>query len=246
MSQSQAASPRETCSSIIELRQYTLRPGKRDILIDIFEREFIEAQESAGIEIIGQFRDLDNPDRFVWLRGYPDMSTRPRTLEAFYTSAAWKARRDEINEILVDYSNVLLLRPAWPGSGFPPSNRPANRVPMGLVTATICPLNSTPGDEFLEFFNDTLKPTLTEGGAPCLAAFVNELSANNYPRLPLREGENVFVWFTFFATQISYDRHISALTRSSSWPHLRENLQEWLIKPFETLKLNPARRSRLG
>jgi hypothetical protein len=24
------------------------------------------------MEVIGQFRDLDRPERFVWMRGFPD------------------------------------------------------------------------------------------------------------------------------------------------------------------------------
>ncbi len=30
------------CCPVVELRQYTLHPGKRDILIELFDREFIE------------------------------------------------------------------------------------------------------------------------------------------------------------------------------------------------------------
>ncbi|PYL74556.1 MAG: hypothetical protein DMF26_10535, partial [Verrucomicrobia bacterium] len=53
----------QTCCPIVELRQYTLHPGKRDVLIDLFDREFVESQEALGMKIIGQFRDLDNPNR---------------------------------------------------------------------------------------------------------------------------------------------------------------------------------------
>lgn len=60
--------------AIIELRQYTLHPGRRDELIELFDREFVETQEDAGIVVLGQFRDLDAPDRFVWLRGFRDMA----------------------------------------------------------------------------------------------------------------------------------------------------------------------------
>ena len=59
----------QTCCPIVELRQYTLHPGQRDVLIDLFDREFVESQEALGMKIVGQFRDLDNPNRFVWLRG---------------------------------------------------------------------------------------------------------------------------------------------------------------------------------
>lgn len=38
------------CCPVVELRQYTLHPGKRDVLIDLFDREFIEPQEALGIK----------------------------------------------------------------------------------------------------------------------------------------------------------------------------------------------------
>jgi hypothetical protein len=72
-----------TYSPILELRQYTLHPGRRDDLIELFDREFVETQEAVGIQVIGQFRDLDKPDRFVWLRGFNDMPGRAQSLTAF-------------------------------------------------------------------------------------------------------------------------------------------------------------------
>src|SRR5258708_4532773 len=57
-------------TSVVELRQYTLRGGRREDLISLFEREFIESQEALGVRVLGIFRDLDDPDRFVWTRGF--------------------------------------------------------------------------------------------------------------------------------------------------------------------------------
>lgn len=45
---------RQSCCSIIELRQYTLGHGKRDVMIELFEREFIESQETLGMTLVGQ------------------------------------------------------------------------------------------------------------------------------------------------------------------------------------------------
>ena len=69
---------------VVELRQYTLRPGQRDVLIELFDRALVESQEAEGMAIVGQFRDLDDPDRFVWIRGFDDMPSRARALAAFY------------------------------------------------------------------------------------------------------------------------------------------------------------------
>ncbi|NPC79705.1 NIPSNAP family protein, partial [Pyxidicoccus fallax] len=110
--------PMDSHDAILELRQYTLKPGQRDTLFELFEREFLESQEAVGMSIPGQFRDLDRPDRFVWLRGFPDLHTRKARLEAFYGGPIWKAHRQAANETMLDSSNVLFLKPARPGSGF--------------------------------------------------------------------------------------------------------------------------------
>ena len=60
-----------TTTNLIELRQYLLHAGQRDTLIDVFDRELVEAQEAVGMDVLGQFRDPQRPDYFVWLRGVP-------------------------------------------------------------------------------------------------------------------------------------------------------------------------------
>jgi len=100
------AQPPQTCCPIVELRQYTLHPGKRDVLIDLFDREFVESQEALGMKVIGQFRDLDNPNRFVWLRGFLDMPSRAQALKDFYGGATWKAHREAANATMIDSDNV--------------------------------------------------------------------------------------------------------------------------------------------
>lgn len=170
-----------TCCHILELRQYTLKPGARDTLIELFDREFVETQEAEGMRIVGQFRDLDRPERFVWLRGFPDMTVRARALDAFYHGPTWKTHGKAANATMVDSSNVLLLRPVRPFSL--PAARGANR-PARTLYATIVYLDRAPTDEVLARFD-----------APALGVFTTEYGANTYPALPVREGEHVVVVF---------------------------------------------------
>ena len=48
-------------SAVIELRRYKMRPGGRDELVALFEREFIETQEAVGLQILGIFREPMRP-----------------------------------------------------------------------------------------------------------------------------------------------------------------------------------------
>lgn len=241
-----------TCCPVLELRQYTLHSGKRDQLIELFEREFIESEEALGMRLVGQFCDLDNPDRFVWLRGFTDMATRAQALQEFYGGPVWKAHRATANETMIDSDNVLLLRPARPGSAFSLANRErqpvgANENPPGLVVATICHLkDGASGDELAELFEGKIRPELSRTGAPVLAAFVTEKHPNTFPALPVREGANVFVWFSIFPDTTAYERHLAVRAGSSAWKnHIADTLRSRLKEEPEILRLLPTPRSRL-
>jgi NIPSNAP len=155
-------------SEVVELRQYTLHPGQRDVLVDIFLRHFVDGQQAAGMRILGTYYDLDDPDRFVWLRGFPDMAARKDALTRFYfESDAWRTYGPAANATMVDSTDVLLLRPV-------------NDVPLPvapLLTAAIEPLAGQ-------------KPV---NGKAC---FETEPAENNFPRLPVRSDGPKFVWFT--------------------------------------------------
>lgn len=169
---------------IVELRQYTLRPGARDTLIDLFEREFVTGQEAAGITVGGRFRDLDDPDRFVWLRSFPDMAARERALHAFYAGPVWQAHREAANATMLDSDDVLLLR--GPGFAAPDTGGP--------VVATLC--HPRDAAAFAGEFERRLRPALTAAGSPPLAVHRTEHAENTFPALPVRTGEEVFLWFT--------------------------------------------------
>jgi NIPSNAP len=236
-----------THSPVVELRQYTHHPGRREALIELFEREFIETQEATGMKVIGQFRHFEHPNSFVWLRGFQDMPSRLRALTDFYDGPVWKAHRAAANATLVDSDNVLLLRPARPGSGFkleqPRPNRGAALVPDTLVVATICYLKEPATPELLEVLERSLVPPLVLAGAQMLASFVTEDHPNTYPRLPVRGGEAVLVWFLGFTDLAAYERHLIAL--ESSDPDFSTRLEPWEARPSETLRLSPTARSQL-
>lgn len=230
---------------VLELRQYTLRPGQRDVLIELFEREFVEPQEALGMTLFGQFRDLDGPDRFVWLRGFADMPARAAALATFYDGPVWQAHRDVANATMLDSDNVLLLRPARPESAFARGVRPTPSQPMPskVVVATLFYF-ATPIDDAVEaYFDTTIVPLLTGAGAHWLATLVTEAATNTFPRLPVREGEHVLACFTAFDSQASYLRHADALAASAPWRAAADELRHRSIRS-ETLRLAPTARSR--
>lgn len=160
---------------IVELRQYTLHPGARDAFVELFETNFVESQEELGVQVFGTFRDLADPDRFVWLRAFPDMAARRTALEAFYgvPAPAWRDNRDAARTAIATADDVLLLA-AEPGWSLPPrSERPpvgAAEVPSSVVVVTVW-------------------PGPVDLGVPAL---VTADEVNTYPALPVR-GDRVAV-----------------------------------------------------
>lgn len=203
---------------VIELRQYTLHPGKRDVLIDLFEREFVESQEAAGIKVIGTFHDLDDPDRFVWIRAFDGMTARLAALQAFYFGPVWAEHRDAANATMIDSDNVLLLRVAPDGWALPQGTRApqgATEIPNGFFVANIDYLDAA-ADPSLA---DEVRAKLTKAGITAFAIGVTESTPNDFPRLPVRD-EHVLVWFALFPDEASY-RRVGRITEAPRQEVLR-------------------------
>jgi hypothetical protein len=218
---------------VIELRQYTLHPGQRDVLIALFEREFVEPQEAAGLRVVGTFRDLDDPDRYVWLRGFADLAMRPVALAAFYDGPVWQRHRTAANATMVDSDDVLLLRAV---------NPQAQVGAAGVVTATICPLGAGAPDALVSQFERLVRPQWLAAGADWLVGLVTDTAPNNYPRLPVREGESAIVWLSGFADEAAQRRHTEQLAALPEWAAWRTHL----AAAPQTLQLAPTARSAIA
>lgn len=236
---------------VVELRQYTLRPGQRDVLIELFDRELVESQEAAGMAIVGQFRDLDDPDRFVWIRGFASMPARAAALAGFYGGPAWKAHRARANATMIDSDNVLLLRPVTAQSGFPAPA--AARLPAGNGPAATSRVLVTLyygarpfGPAFADFFDREVRPVLTETGAAPLACLETEAAENTFPALPVRAGENVFAWLARFPSPAHLSDHLGRLSRSGAWrDRVLPALSPMITGEAQRLRLAPTTRSLL-
>lgn len=241
------ASIQDTQLEVIELRQYTLQPNKRDVLIDLFDRELVETQEAVGMTVMGQFRDLDHPDLFVWLRGFKSMETRLRGLTAFYGGPTWQAHAEAANATMLDSDNVLLLRPAWEGAHLPTdlarrASQDATAIPPGVVDITIFYLEAPASAELLAFCRERMARVLSTGGAAAQGWYTTEPSENDFRRLPVRANEHVLVGVAVFPDITWFD----AFGRSNLWAReVAPQLAQWPIRSTETHRLVPTARSAI-
>jgi hypothetical protein len=235
---------------VVELRQYTLHPGRRDALVRLFDQHLVESQEAAGMDVIGQFRDLDDPDRFVWLRGFPDLTSRHRALSDFYGGAAWAEHSEAANATMVDFDDVLLLRALAPGSGVPAgevARPPVDSAPgpPSVVTATVYRLVGPVTPAVLELVLDVLEPQLRCRGVGNHGLLQTEPGPNTFPSLPVREGENVVVRLARFDDLDSRAAVLRDLGASSAWQSGQRQLAAHLLAPALELRLAPTARSLL-
>jgi len=230
-------SPDAGCCAVVELRQYTLKPDQRDVLIDLFDRHFIESQEATGATIIGQFRDRQRADRFVWLRGFNDMTSRHEALERFYGGPVWAAHRTAANSTMLSSDDVLLLKPARPELRFRLDDGASHGSPVPTtVLAGIYQLPKPADAALVTEFEKKVVPALHASGVRVEGVFVTESAPNTFTRLPVREGEEVLVWFgTVEARKIGPGR-LDQLAGPSAFDGRTASL----------LELEPTSRSRLG
>ena len=225
------------CCPVLELRQYTLKPGQRDVLIGLFERRFIESQEAAGMTVVGQFRDRRRADRFVWLRGFPSMERRHQALEAFYGGPVWSAHRTAANDTMADSDDVLLLRPARPDLAFHmDSNAASGERPPSMVVAGFYDLPRPADERLVSEFERRAVPILQSNRVNVEAVFVTESAPNTFTRLPVREGQHVLVWFGVVGDEKRSPAWLDQLADITVLDHHRASI----------LELEPTARSILG
>ena len=95
---------------IVEVRAYRIKPGHRGEFIELFERRAIPALRSHGRKILGPLLDVENPNKFVFLRSFPSLEERDRMKNEFYGGELWKNELEAIAMPLIDSYDVILCQ----------------------------------------------------------------------------------------------------------------------------------------
>jgi quinol monooxygenase YgiN len=221
--------------TIFELRQYTLKGGARATFTRLFAHEFVTTQNAVGSHVRAVFRDLDDADRFVWIRGFADMEARKAALESFYFGPTWKAHRTEANAMIVDSDNVLLLRPTTGVIA------PAILGGKSLIRVTIYRLRDVDPAAFAAFFATRMQPLIEAAGAHVVATMATEPATNTFPRLPVREHDPVFLWIGRLPDEAAERAFTRKWTATSGWRDgIADALLPALMQKPEILRLLPS------
>ncbi len=100
-------SQRESEGKAVEIQIYRTKPGQREQFISLFQRVIVPALDAS---IIGQFRSLDDEDKFVWIRVL-DEAKRVEKNDSFFFEREWTTELSNKVRQLLDSWEILLLQP---------------------------------------------------------------------------------------------------------------------------------------
>ena len=91
-----------------------------------------------------------------------------------------------------------------------------------------------------------MTPELIAAGLPVLGAYVAENAPNTFPRLPVRQHEKVFVWFTRAMSAADHAAAHRRLLARAAWRNrVAPALADYEERGAQVLRLAPTLRSAL-
>jgi hypothetical protein len=237
----------EQVPAVVELRQYLLHRGRRDELIELFDREFVDTQEALGIRVIGQFRDIDRANHFVWLRAFSDQASRRESLESFYSGPAWRKHGRAAAATMSDSGDVHQLR----GIAIDRELRIRRACfrdsagDRGSIVIIVSHRRDEHDDEHDELIRRYLIPEVEQAGFRTIGLYTTDPTENVYPALPIR-ASNVLVWIGAAESADALDtaaHHVAIARERLAEQAETSNRAEFLL---DVLRLEPTDQSCLN
>jgi hypothetical protein len=94
------------------MRTYKLKPGKRSEFPEIFRSKSIPAHAEIGMQILGPFLSIEDPDTFFFMRGFPDLASREPMKAKFYEGELWKRELENLLMPMIEKYDVVLVEDA--------------------------------------------------------------------------------------------------------------------------------------
>jgi hypothetical protein len=98
--------------TIIEMRTYRTKRGMRDEFLRIFRSKSVPAHLEIGMKILGPFLSIEDPDVFLFMRGFPDLESRDPMKARFYEGELWKKELEGVLLPMLEKYDVVLIEDA--------------------------------------------------------------------------------------------------------------------------------------
>jgi hypothetical protein len=185
--------------TLFELRRYRAEPGRLATLTGMFEALFLDAYQAGGTRIIATFHELDVPDRWVWIRAFPDAASRGERLQRFYGGAVWKRNATACNATIADIDEALLLRELDPGALRSIEAAPiGSDMPDAIYGVIVSPLGA---DAQAAADGAAARFAGAELGGRVVATLVSDAQENSFPRQAVRKDPVVVAIHRFEALE---------------------------------------------
>ena len=186
--------------NVIELRNYLLKPGKRDEFIQYFKDHFVASQHAMGAYTPGLFQIKNEENRFFWIRGFDNMKQRSQFLPAFYGGEVWKEFGPAANEMMLEWHNVYLVKPLSENT----DTFSKRFLAIDYYTTKDKKLTKLVGllnNQYIPFFKErNIKATL----------WISETEENDFPRLPVYQDKNQLIVITGFNNESEYETSLAS------------------------------------
>jgi len=93
-----------------ELRQYRVKPQKRQEWVDLMENKIIPFQISKGMVVIGSFVGQEEEDLYVWIRRFESEEERKTLYANVYESDYWKNDIAPLVSDMLDRERIQVTR----------------------------------------------------------------------------------------------------------------------------------------
>jgi hypothetical protein len=232
--------------SVIELRNYILQPGQRENFTDLFESAFIRPQQAAGSYTLGQYKVKGAENNFFWIRGFHDMASRNKALNAFYQGAVWKQNRNAANAMIVNNDNVNLLKPLNVGDSVNEketsfhTNWFGKEKGIGVIDFYI---SNTKLDKLVVFVKEQYAAILRNAGIENTSFWISETAENDFAALPVFQDKNLLVQITFYKDELEYETQMKMVAAKMN--DKQKTTMADLVTLKNTLIVYPTKRSFL-
>jgi hypothetical protein len=183
---------------VIELRNYTIQPGKLSKFVEFMNRIIIPRQESQRGYVLNQFGLKGSDNNYVWMRGFYDMQTRSQFLKDFYSSEYWKQHQQETNRMLTNIEYIYLLRPLLIKDQTVDVEASVSRGELkktkGIAVINFYTTNQKRG-QLIDFLAKEYFPILRKAGISNIQLWISEMARNDF-WLPAIQDPNLLVAIT--------------------------------------------------
>jgi hypothetical protein len=93
-----------------ELRQYRVKPDKREQWVELMEQKIIPFQIAQGMVVLGSFVGEQENDLYVWIRRFESEEEREALYAQVYESDYWRNEISPLVGEMLDRERIQVTR----------------------------------------------------------------------------------------------------------------------------------------